>query len=258
MRLLVSVANAAEASAALAGGADLIDAKDPATGALTPVTADVFREIHACGRRCASGDGGDWQCRGRRCRRTGRPRLRAGRRPLRQSRVCGYRDRRTGRRADEGRGSRRACRADPAAARATSWPSRTRTRIVRSGSRRSRSWQRPRRQAPPACCSIRPTRPGPALREPAGPERARRLREQRARDRFVRRAGRTFVAWRSAVRARCRRRHRGRARRRVRRRAHGPVSADKVRLLQQSHKRSWKGSSVNRRWLSPPCRSPAC
>jgi (5-formylfuran-3-yl)methyl phosphate synthase len=47
VRLLVSVANAAEASAALAGGADLIDAKDPAIGALTPVTADVFREIHA-------------------------------------------------------------------------------------------------------------------------------------------------------------------------------------------------------------------
>ncbi len=47
MRLLVSVANAAEASAALAGGADLIDAKDPATGMLTPVAADVFGEIHA-------------------------------------------------------------------------------------------------------------------------------------------------------------------------------------------------------------------
>src|SRR3954462_12288357 len=47
MRLLVSVANAAEASAALAGGADLIDAKDPATGMLPPVAADVFGEIHA-------------------------------------------------------------------------------------------------------------------------------------------------------------------------------------------------------------------
>jgi uncharacterized protein (UPF0264 family) len=46
MRLLVSVATAGEASAALAGGADLIDAKDPAGGALTPVSADVFRAIH--------------------------------------------------------------------------------------------------------------------------------------------------------------------------------------------------------------------
>ena len=47
MRLLVSVANAAEASAALAGGADLIDAKDPAAGALGAVSPQVFRDIHA-------------------------------------------------------------------------------------------------------------------------------------------------------------------------------------------------------------------
>ena len=47
MRLLVSVASAVEASAALEGGADLIDAKDPASGVLTAVSADVFREIHA-------------------------------------------------------------------------------------------------------------------------------------------------------------------------------------------------------------------
>ena len=47
MRLLVSVANAAEASAALAGGADLIDAKDPATGALGAVSPQVFLDIHA-------------------------------------------------------------------------------------------------------------------------------------------------------------------------------------------------------------------
>ena len=48
MRLLVSVANAAEASAALAGGADFIDAKDPAAGALGAVSREVFRDIHAC------------------------------------------------------------------------------------------------------------------------------------------------------------------------------------------------------------------
>jgi len=47
VRLLVSVANAAEASAALAGGADLIDAKDPAAGALGAVSPQVFRDIHA-------------------------------------------------------------------------------------------------------------------------------------------------------------------------------------------------------------------
>jgi uncharacterized protein (UPF0264 family) len=47
VRLLVSVANPGEALAALAGSADLIDAKDPTAGALAPVSADMFREIHA-------------------------------------------------------------------------------------------------------------------------------------------------------------------------------------------------------------------
>jgi (5-formylfuran-3-yl)methyl phosphate synthase len=47
MRLLVSVATAAEASAALAGGADVIDAKDALAGALSPVTPDVMHAIHA-------------------------------------------------------------------------------------------------------------------------------------------------------------------------------------------------------------------
>ena len=47
MRLLVSVTCAAEALAALAGGADLIDAKDPLAGALGAVSADVLREIYA-------------------------------------------------------------------------------------------------------------------------------------------------------------------------------------------------------------------
>lgn len=47
MQLLVSVANAEEASAALIGGAAIIDAKDPTAGALAPVTLDVFRAIHA-------------------------------------------------------------------------------------------------------------------------------------------------------------------------------------------------------------------
>ncbi len=47
MRLLVSVSSGAEASAALAGGADLIDAKDPRSGALGAVSVNVLRDIHA-------------------------------------------------------------------------------------------------------------------------------------------------------------------------------------------------------------------
>lgn len=46
MRLLVSVATPGEASAALAGDADVIDAKDP-TFALGAVSVDVLRQIHA-------------------------------------------------------------------------------------------------------------------------------------------------------------------------------------------------------------------
>lgn len=45
MRLLVSVSSAAEAGAALSGGADVIDAKDPGRGALGAVSPEVFREI---------------------------------------------------------------------------------------------------------------------------------------------------------------------------------------------------------------------
>jgi uncharacterized protein (UPF0264 family) len=47
MKLLVSVTSAAEALDAVAGGADLIDAKDAAAGPLGPVTVDVLRQIHA-------------------------------------------------------------------------------------------------------------------------------------------------------------------------------------------------------------------
>jgi uncharacterized protein (UPF0264 family) len=64
VRLLVSVANAAEACAALAGGADLIDAKDPAAGPLGAVSPQMFREIEASVSRqrpvtAALGDGAD-------------------------------------------------------------------------------------------------------------------------------------------------------------------------------------------------------
>jgi len=64
MRLLVSVANAAETSAALAGGADVIDAKNPLAGALGAVSADALREIHAtvagaCLVTAALGDAAD-------------------------------------------------------------------------------------------------------------------------------------------------------------------------------------------------------
>ena len=47
MHLLVSVTSAVEASAALAGGADLVDAKDPAAGALGAVSIEQFRRIVA-------------------------------------------------------------------------------------------------------------------------------------------------------------------------------------------------------------------
>ena len=47
LRLLVSVTNAAEASAAVAGGADVIDAKNPLAGALGAVSPDTLRDIHA-------------------------------------------------------------------------------------------------------------------------------------------------------------------------------------------------------------------
>lgn len=47
MRLLVSVRSAAEVPAALAGGADIIDAKEPSRGSLGPVSAASLAEILA-------------------------------------------------------------------------------------------------------------------------------------------------------------------------------------------------------------------
>ena len=46
MQLLVSVGSATEAVAALAGGADVIDAKDSLAGALGAVSVEALREIH--------------------------------------------------------------------------------------------------------------------------------------------------------------------------------------------------------------------
>lgn len=61
MQLLVSVSNPREACQAVDGGADLIDAKDPSTGALGAVSLDVLREIHAvvAGRRVVTAALGD-------------------------------------------------------------------------------------------------------------------------------------------------------------------------------------------------------
>jgi uncharacterized protein (UPF0264 family) len=61
MRLLVSVANAAEARDAVDGGADLIDAKNPSRGALGAVSLPTLREIHmaVAGRRTVSAALGD-------------------------------------------------------------------------------------------------------------------------------------------------------------------------------------------------------
>lgn len=47
MRLLISVASAGEARAALAGGADIVDAKDPMAGSLGAVGRDTLRAIVA-------------------------------------------------------------------------------------------------------------------------------------------------------------------------------------------------------------------
>ena len=47
MRLLVSVRSAEEVAPALAGGADIIDAKEPSRGSLGPVDPSVLREISA-------------------------------------------------------------------------------------------------------------------------------------------------------------------------------------------------------------------
>src|SRR6516165_3685252 len=61
MQLLVSVTSAMETAAAIAGGADLIDAKDPAAGALGAVPAERLREISAAvaGARVLSAALGD-------------------------------------------------------------------------------------------------------------------------------------------------------------------------------------------------------
>ena len=61
MRLLVSVATATEAMAALEGGADVIDAKDPSAGALGAVSIETLRSIHAAvaGRRLVTAALGD-------------------------------------------------------------------------------------------------------------------------------------------------------------------------------------------------------
>lgn len=51
-KLLVSVRNAAEAEAALAGGADIIDVKEPRRGALGPADPEVWHKIrNLIGRR---------------------------------------------------------------------------------------------------------------------------------------------------------------------------------------------------------------
>jgi uncharacterized protein (UPF0264 family) len=61
MRLLVSVADAMDAAAAVTGGADIIDAKDPSRGALGPVSPATLAAIigTVAGRRPVSAAEGD-------------------------------------------------------------------------------------------------------------------------------------------------------------------------------------------------------
>ena len=47
MRLLVSVRDVRDARAAVRGGADIVDAKDPRRGALGPVTHRILARIRA-------------------------------------------------------------------------------------------------------------------------------------------------------------------------------------------------------------------
>jgi dihydroneopterin aldolase len=63
--LLASVRSAAEAALAIAGGADIIDAKEPAAGALGRVEGDVLRAIlrEVAGRRRVSATIGDLDLR---------------------------------------------------------------------------------------------------------------------------------------------------------------------------------------------------
>jgi uncharacterized protein (UPF0264 family) len=66
LKLLVSVRNAGEAEAALQGGADWIDLKEPSRGALGAVDAAVAREVVSCvaGRApvsAAAGELRDWE-----------------------------------------------------------------------------------------------------------------------------------------------------------------------------------------------------
>src|SRR2546428_13847123 len=61
MQLLVSVADASEGRAALLGGADVIDAKDPREGAPGAVRPEVLGELRAAvgaGRRLSAALGG--------------------------------------------------------------------------------------------------------------------------------------------------------------------------------------------------------
>lgn len=76
MRLLVSVRNAEEARAALAGGAEIVDAKDPSRGALGAVELGVLHEIVSAvnGMRpvsAALGDAGDAEMLAARARAAG-------------------------------------------------------------------------------------------------------------------------------------------------------------------------------------------
>src|SRR5689334_19855735 len=64
MRLLVSVRSGDEVAAAVAGGAEIVDAKEPARGALGAVGPDELREISrvlpaACPLSVALGDPAD-------------------------------------------------------------------------------------------------------------------------------------------------------------------------------------------------------
>ena len=152
MRLLVSVRSAAEVAAAVAGGADIIDAKEPTAGSLgageRPGAAGD-RPARARRRAAQHRPGRAEQPRRARGGHGGAPRSRSKAEPrLREDRALGGGRRgrvRCSRRWSSWHRGRRSGHRSSRSHMRTTW------RPARPPPRRSRAWPRPR--APTACCS---------------------------------------------------------------------------------------------------------
>ena len=230
MRLLVSVASAAEASAALAGGADVIDAKDPLAGALGAVSAEVLHEISRCRRRAASTDRRPGRCGLTRPRSSTRARVftAAGASLVKvgfagiasAARVAALTAAAV--RGAKAGGHGNAGVVAVAYADAVRAASLAPLALVEVAARR---------RGRGCCCSTRRTRTGPGCERSYQPRAlAAWVAEAHGAGLLVALAGK-LTSRRSSVRARCRRGCRGRARRGVRRRTHRPRDGRRVRVL---------------------------